>query len=100
MRNSSQDYRKFRKLPWHVWASGNLLYGSGFLYGNGPDHLSSHTTFDLSLGKSLGENFSIRVSALNVANHRYLLDNSNTFGGTHYNYPRELLLTLRYRFHY
>jgi len=47
-----------------------------------------------------GENFSASVSALNVANRRVLLDNSVTFGGFHWNGPREIFLELRYRFHY
>ena len=87
-------------LPWHAWTSGNLSFGSGFLNGDGPDHLPSHTTFDLSLGKNFGERWSVQVSALNLANSRYLLDNSNTFGGTHYNYPREVFAQVKYRFHY
>jgi hypothetical protein len=29
-----------------------------------------------------------------------LLDNSFTFGGTHFNNPREIFVQLRYRFHY
>jgi hypothetical protein len=37
---------------------------------------------------------------LNVANRRVLLDNSFTFGGTHFNNPREIFVQVRYRFHY
>ena len=37
---------------------------------------------------------------LNVANRRVLLDNSLTFGGFHYNDPREIYVEFRYRFHY
>jgi outer membrane receptor protein involved in Fe transport len=87
-------------LPGHAWASGDLSFGSGFLNGDGPGHLPSHTTFDLSLGKDFGERWSMQVSALNLANSRYRLDNSNTFGGTHYNYPREVFVQVKYRFHY
>jgi outer membrane receptor protein involved in Fe transport len=87
-------------LPGSAWASGDLSFGSGFLDGDGPGHLPSHTTFDLSLGKNFGERWSMQVSALNLANSRYLLDNSNTFGGTHYNYPREVFVQVKYRFHY
>ena len=65
-----------------------------------PFHLPGHTTFDLSLGKEFGERFSVAVNALNVANRRFLLDNSLTFGGTHYQNPRELTVQLRWRFHY
>ncbi|HYK87556.1 MAG TPA: TonB-dependent receptor, partial [Acidobacteriota bacterium] len=88
------------ELPWKCWASANLSYGSGFLDGDGPAHLSSHTSVDFSVGKSFGESLSLRFNALNLANSRYLLDNSNTFGGTHFNYPRQISITLRYRFHY
>ncbi len=87
-------------LPWKTWITGNIAVGSGFLDGDGPGHLPMHTTIDLSLGRSFGERVSVRFSALNLTNHRYLLDNSNTFGGTHFNYPRQILVSLRYRFHY
>src|SRR5438876_95823 len=88
------------QLPWRVSAGFNTNYGSGFLDADGPAHLPSHTTFDLALGKSFGENWSLRLTALNFTNHRYMLDNSNTFGGTHFVNPREISLQLRYRFHY
>ncbi|HVP51469.1 MAG TPA: TonB-dependent receptor [Terriglobales bacterium] len=87
-------------LPVRAWASGNLSFGSGFLNGDGPDHLPSHTAFDLTLGRSFGERWSVAVSALNLSNSRYMLDNSNTFGGTHFNYPREVFVQVKYRFHY
>jgi len=90
-------------LPWRAWASGDFSFGSGFLNGDGldqPTHLPSHTGFDLSLGRSIGERWAVAVSALNLANSRYMLDNSNTFGGTHFNYPREVFVQVKYRFHY
>jgi len=40
------------------------------------------------------------VTALNLTNRRFLLDNSVTFGGTHYADPRQIYMQLRYRFHY
>ena len=64
------------------------------------DHLEPHTTFDLALGKGFGERFSVDLQAINVANRRVLLDNSFTFGGTHFLKPREILVQLRYRFRY
>jgi outer membrane receptor protein involved in Fe transport len=88
------------QLPRRFWADFNTNYGSGFVDGEGPAHLPSHTTYDLSVGKSFGENWSVRVSGLNLSNHRYLLDNSNTFGGTHFVNPREISVQLKYRFHY
>jgi outer membrane receptor for ferrienterochelin and colicin len=87
-------------LPRHAWTAVNVNYGSGFLDGNGPGHLPAHTTVDLSLGKSFGENWSLRLSALNVGKNHYMLDNSNTFGGSHFSNPRELAFQLKYRFHF
>jgi outer membrane receptor protein involved in Fe transport len=55
---------------------------------------------DLSFGKEFGEKFSASLSATNVANRRVLLDNSFTFGGTHFLNPREIFVQVRYRFHY
>jgi outer membrane receptor protein involved in Fe transport len=87
-------------LPQNSWASFDFSYGSGFLDGDGPAHLPSHTTYDLSMGKTFGEKFTLRVTALNLANSRYLLDNSNTFGGTHFVNPRTIAVQLKYRFRY
>jgi len=92
-------------LPWQAFASTNVYYGSGFsnAFVGSPypeRHLPGHTTFDMSLGKDFGERFSASVNALNVANRRVGLDNSQTFGGFHWNNPREMYVELRYRFHY
>jgi outer membrane receptor protein involved in Fe transport len=78
----------------------NGNYGSGCRDEDGPAHLAAHTTFDLSFGKTFGENWSLRVTGLNLGNHHYLLDNSNTFGGTHFANPREIAIQLKYRFRY
>jgi len=95
-------------LPWRSYASTNVYYGSGFSNGeNGVpgwpyqgDYLPGHTTFDLSLGKDFGERFTASVTALNVTNHRVIYDDSLTFGGYHWNLPREIYVQVRYRFHY
>jgi hypothetical protein len=92
-------------LPWRGFASTNVYYGSGFsnAFPGQPypgSYLPAHTTFDLSLGKDFGERFSASVTALNVANRRVELDNSLTFGGFHWNNPREIFAEVRYRFHY
>jgi hypothetical protein len=92
-------------LPWHAYASTNVYYGSGFsnAFPGQPypgNYLPQHTTFDLSLGKDFGERFTASLSALNVANRRVEYDNSLTFGGFHWNNPREIFVELRYRFHY
>lgn len=92
-------------LPWRAYASTNVYYGSGFAnaFPEQPypgDYLPQHTTFDLTLGKEFGERLSASVTALNVANRRVELDNSTTFGGFHWNNPREVFVELRYRFHF
>ncbi|MBV9610996.1 MAG: TonB-dependent receptor, partial [Acidobacteriaceae bacterium] len=89
-------------LPWHTWGATSVYYGSGFTDGSAPfpAHLEPHTTFDVSIGKAIGENWSVSLSGLNVANRRFLLDNSQTFGGTHYADPRQIWIQVRYRFRY
>ena len=97
-------------LPRAITASTNVSYGSGFTNGgydpSGPpvdprypnQYLPAHTTFDLALGKTFTQNISATITATNVANRRILLDNSLTFGGFHYNDPRQIYAELRYRF--
>jgi len=92
-------------LPWRSYASTNVYYGSGFSNGfpGAPypgDYLPQHTTFDLSLGKDFGERFTASVTALNVINRRVEYDNSLTYGGFHWNLPRQIYVQVRYRFHY
>lgn len=88
-------------LPWQSFVSTDTYYASGFSNGTPPpSHLPGHTTFDISVGKNFAEHLSVSVNALNVANRRVLLDNSFTFGGTHFLNPREIFIQLRYRFHY
>jgi len=48
----------------------------------------------------LGESWSVALQGLNVGNRRFLLDNSLTFGGTHYFEPREIYAEVRYKFHF
>jgi len=89
------------QLPWQSFAALNLYYGSGFANGEGPpSHLPGHASVDLSAGHSFGNGLSVSVSALNVTNRRLLLDNSLTFGGFHYNNPREIFAEVHYRFGY
>jgi hypothetical protein len=92
-------------LPWQSFASTNVYYGSGFTNGGSlPQftgaYLPGHTTFDISLGKSFAEKYTVSLTALNVANRRVLLDDSLTFGGFHFNDPRQIYVEFRYRFHY
>ncbi len=93
------------KLPWHAYASTNVYYGSGFTNGlpgvqYPGDYLPSHTTFDLSAGKTFAEKYTVSANVVNVANLRVQLDNSLTFGGFHWNDPRQIYGEFRYRFNY
>jgi hypothetical protein len=95
------------RLPRRAFASFNIYYGSGFSNGfsDPPSpytggYLPAHTTCDVAVGKSVGEDWSLAVNAVNVANTRVLLDNSLTFGGFHENDPRQIYGQVRYRFHF
>jgi outer membrane receptor protein involved in Fe transport len=87
-------------MKWGSWMGANFTYGSGFLNGDGPDHLPAHHSVDLAIGKSFGESWSAKLTATNLTNERYFIDLSNTFGGSHFANPREVLLQVRYRFHF
>ena len=87
-------------LPGKTWMTANIIYGSGFLRGNGPDHMPAHTTLDLSVGKDFEKGLSVRFSALNVTNRVFLTGFENSFAGTHYANPREFSVQLRYKFHF
>jgi hypothetical protein len=93
-------------LPAHTWFASNVYYGSGFSNGlagsnqgpyNGP-YLPVHTTFDSSIGHSLGERWKVSATVINVTNHRVLQDNSITIGGFHWNDPRMFAVEARYKF--
>jgi hypothetical protein len=88
-------------LPAAAFASMNVYYGSGFSNGGGtPSHLPSHAEVNMSLGKAFGKSLSASLTVLNLANRHLLVDNSLTFGGFHYNAPREIIGEVRYRFGY
>src|SRR5262249_53102520 len=86
-------------LPAKSWTSINVVYGSGFLMGNGPEHMPQHTTVDLAVGKALTSALSVRLSALNVGNALYLTGLDNAFAGTHYAAPREVTVQINYTYH-
>ena len=52
------------------------------------------------LWKDISENWSVRLTALNVTNGLFLTGLDNSFAGTHYTAPREISAQVRYRFHY
>lgn len=93
-------------LPWRTLLSGDVIYGSGFSNGSfdgapgSPEYLSPHTTVDLSLSKSVRELWTVSVNATNIGNSHLLIDDSLTFGGFHYDDPREVYGEVRYRFNY
>jgi hypothetical protein len=93
----------FLTLPSSFAANGDVYYGSGFSDGSSDvpgAHLEGHTTFNLAVTRSFAERVTVGVTALNLANRRFLLDNSQTFGGTHYAEPRQIYAQVRYRFHF
>jgi outer membrane cobalamin receptor len=87
-------------LPADVWASVSIGYGSGFLEGDGPSHKPAHAVVNLQGSKSIGKGLTVLLTALNVGDTHFLLDESNTFGGTHFNSPRQVSIGVKYRFHY
>jgi hypothetical protein len=93
-------------LPGHAYGSFNFYYGSGFHNGDTSDpeypgdYLPHDTNLSLALGKTFRQQTTVSVNVVNATNHRVLLDNSLTFGGFHYNTPREIYGEVRYRFHY
>ena len=88
-------------LPAAAYASMNVYYGSGFSNGEGsPSHLPGHAEINMSVGKEFGKTFTASLTVLNLTDRHLLTDNSLTFGGFHYNDPREIFAEVRYRFGY
>jgi len=90
----------FDAAPGRAVLGVNVYYGSGFVNGDGPDHLPGHTAVDVTAGMQVTPDLLLSVTALNVFNESVLIDNSETFGGTHWSRPREIYAGLRFRFHY
>ena len=88
------------RLPWRSYFSGNVVHGSGVLAGDGPLHLPPNTIGDLQMGKAFGENWNFGLSILNVSNSRFPFDINSSFAGSHFNNPREIIASVRYRFHF
>jgi hypothetical protein len=88
-------------LPWASFASLSVYYGSGFANGDAPPtHLPSHAEINLSAGKSFGQSLEASLTILNLTDRHLLIDNSLTFGGVHYNDPRQIYAQIHYRFGY
>ncbi len=100
------------RLPRRSAFGGNISYGSGFTNGGAgdpdfaalvpppPQYLAPHTVVDFNVSKSFLERYSVSFNALNVTNSHLLIDDSLTFGGFHYDDPREFYGEVRIRFHY
>jgi outer membrane cobalamin receptor len=78
----------------------NVYFGSGFLDGEGPEHLPAHAQADVTGSVRLTSEVRLSITALNLFNESVLIDNSETFGGTHWSRPREVYVSLRFGFHY
>jgi hypothetical protein len=63
-----------------------------------PARICPATPPSIFLGKTFAEKYTVSVNAINVANRRVQLDNSLTFGGFHWNDPRQIYGEFRYRF--
>ncbi|HEY3883688.1 MAG TPA: TonB-dependent receptor [Vicinamibacterales bacterium] len=87
-------------LPHGIFAGANAYYGSGLPDDDTGSYLPSYATIDLTGGKQLRKDLSASINVLNAGNRHVLIDNSLTFGGVHFNNPREVYVELRYRFHY
>ncbi|MGB6310855.1 MAG: TonB-dependent receptor [Steroidobacteraceae bacterium] len=88
-------------LPRQAFASADVYYGSGFSNGEGsPSHLPSHAELNLSMGKAFSPSLSASLTILNATNRHLLVDNSLTFGGFHYNDPRQIYAQVDYKFGY
>ncbi|HEY2465152.1 MAG TPA: TonB-dependent receptor [Steroidobacteraceae bacterium] len=88
-------------LPRGAFASMSVYYGSGFANGEAPpSHLPGHAEINLSAGKSFSERLSASLTILNLTDRHLLVDNSLTFGGVHYNDPRQIYAQIHYRFGY
>ena len=89
------------RLPWQTFLGLNVYGGSGFSNGAAPpSHLPGHAEVDIKAGKTFGKSLTASISVLNLTNRHLLVDNSLTFGGYHYNDPRQVFAELQYRFGY
>ena len=95
-------------LPWQAYVGLEYLLRLRLL-----EWLSGHARLTVSgsvssgprASRSLGRQgirraVSLSVTALNIANRHLLIDNSLTFGGFHYDNPREIYAEFRWRFNY
>jgi TonB dependent receptor/Carboxypeptidase regulatory-like domain len=89
------------ELPGRAYVAMNVYFGSGFSNGSAPpSHLPSNGALDLSVGKAFGQELKASLTVLNLTDKHLLIDNSLTFDGFHWNYPRQIYAALHYRFGY
>lgn len=89
------------KLPRQFFVGSNLSVNSGLSNGFAPPtHLPGYAVLDLTVGRNIGRDLSVSITALNLANRHLLTDNSLTFGGLHWNDPFQIYAEVRYKFHY
>jgi hypothetical protein len=62
--------------------------------------LPGHAELNLSAGKAWGQSLSASLTVLNVTDRHLLIDNSLTFGGSHWNDPRQVYVRVNYKFGY
>ena len=87
------------QVPWNPWFSTNVVHGSSVLAGDGPARLPPRATADVMFGKKVSERRSLGLTVLNISNSRFPFDINSSFEGTHFNNPREFIVSVRYRFH-
>jgi outer membrane receptor protein involved in Fe transport len=89
-------------LLWAAFASANVSVSSGASNGSGepPSHLPGYVELNLSAGKAFTPNLSASLTVLNVTDRHLLTDNSLTFGGVHWNDPRQVYAQIHYKFGY
>ena len=80
------------------WMHVAVQYGSGFLRGDGPDHLPSHVTTDAGAGLRIRPRWLVAVEAENLMNVAYFVNLSSEFNGTHVARPRSVTARLRVTF--
>jgi hypothetical protein len=64
--------------------------------------LPTNTTGDIEFNKTFGESqhWKLGLTVLNFTNSRFPFDVNSSFAGSHFNNPREVIGSMRYRFHF
>jgi len=97
-RNTASASLDFAPSGGRYWLHGRVQFGSGFIADEGPDHLPSHATGDVSGGVTLTRHLEAALDVQNVTNNVYLINLSSEFNGTHWARPRYAAVRLRVSF--